>query len=318
MVMQTTINALVKGLAPPLLLLSLFLWACIVFILVERHNAAISKNLKKSPKPHQTDDDITRQKVYQSSAQPVHNIAFSSNRDQHAPEDEAKVRNKINTWKSLLGVGDEAQLYEYSDIYSPYQYRLTDQEKNIISMLIASKMFSPYCVFMDSYFKSDGDRFSQIDVIAVSKHGVFVIEAKDYNCWITGDSDHKYWRASYYGGQKESLYNPIYQNRRHASLISKLISDQRVPVYSMIVFGDGATLKDVHGVPRHTYVVQNSTIIDALRDLANSPATLSEESVKNICKIIYHSRIIPDNAMRESHIKRIKDDTGEGRIYRNS
>lgn len=54
-----------------------------------------------------------------------------------------------------------------------------------------------YTIFNDLLFESNGHS-TQIDHIAVSPYGVFVIETKGYKGWILGGENSEYWTQVIY------------------------------------------------------------------------------------------------------------------------
>ena len=81
---------------------------------------------------------------------------------------------------------------------------------------------------------------SQIDVIAVTNAGIFVIEVKNYCAdKIFCNPDWKYWYYllpdAHKTVQKCTFYNPIWQNATHVELISEMFH-HTVPVYNIVMF----------------------------------------------------------------------------------
>lgn len=72
------------------------------------------------------------------------------------------------------------------------------------------KLSKEYHVIDNALFESNG-RSTEIDHIVVSPYGVFVIETKGYQGWISGSEYGEYWTQNIYGN-KNQLYNPILQN----------------------------------------------------------------------------------------------------------
>ena len=84
---------------------------------------------------------------------------------------------------------------------------------------------------------------TQIDHIAVSRFGVFVIETKAYKGWIFGDAKSKKWTQVLYH-LRFKFQNPIHQNYGHLKTVQTLLDF--VPedkVESIVVFVGGAQFK---------------------------------------------------------------------------
>lgn len=92
---------------------------------------------------------------------------------------------------------------------------------------------------------------NQIDAMLICKKGVFVFEMKDYNGWIFGNEDNKEWtqvlNKGKLGSKKVRFRNPVKQNENHIKTIKHLLNQAGiyVPIINVVVFGEGASLKDV-------------------------------------------------------------------------
>ncbi|MBW7909910.1 MAG: NERD domain-containing protein [Alphaproteobacteria bacterium] len=88
---------------------------------------------------------------------------------------------------------------------------------------------------------------TEIDVLLITKKGLFVFESKNYGGWIFGDESNKNWTQTFPAGygrsHKERFYNPIMQNAAHITHLRPFIKD--TPVWSIIVFSDECTLKNI-------------------------------------------------------------------------
>ena len=89
--------------------------------------------------------------------------------------------------------------------------------------------------------------------------GLFVFESKNYNGWIFGNEKNRYWTQTLPKGRgheshKERVYSPIRQNGAHIKHLKRILS-QSVPMWSLIVFSDECTLRDVTVSPDKRYKV---------------------------------------------------------------
>lgn len=70
------------------------------------------------------------------------------------------------------------------------------------------------------------DGTTEVDLLVVNCHGVFVFESKNYSGWIFGDEKNKMWTQTLKNGQKNKFFNPIWQNRAHISAIDAYLNKQ--------------------------------------------------------------------------------------------
>ena len=109
------------------------------------------------------------------------------------------------------------------------------------------------------YIPKANDETTEIDVVLIHPKGLFVIESKNYNGWIFGNERNQYWTQTLPKGRghasnKEQFYNPFRQNGGHIKHLKRILSD-KTPMWSLIVFSDDCTFKDVTVSPDKRYKV---------------------------------------------------------------
>lgn len=130
----------------------------------------------------------------------------------------------------------------------------------------------PITIFHDLYVERYNGKYSQIDVVVVTRVGIIVFEVKDYSGWIFGKGFQKYWtQVMGYGKEKYRFYNPILQNKGHIeALKEKLRGIADVPFYSGIVFYGDCRLKDVSYIPDDIYVGYAGNVRSILAEIINN------------------------------------------------
>jgi len=84
---------------------------------------------------------------------------------------------------------------------------------------------------------------TEIDALLICPKGLFVVESKNYSGWIFGNEIQRNWTQIIYN-HKKRFYNPIMQNKSHIKCLKNLVG-QNIPMFSVIVFSDRCTLKDI-------------------------------------------------------------------------
>ena len=88
-----------------------------------------------------------------------------------------------------------------------------------------------------------GSSTTQIDHILVSRHGVFVIETKNYKGWIFANAKQATWTQVLYR-LKFKFQNPIHQNHRHVVAVRELLDFlPQDAIKSVVVFSGNAEFK---------------------------------------------------------------------------
>ena len=88
-------------------------------------------------------------------------------------------------------------------------------------------------------------RTIEIDTLAISRKGVFVIETKSWNGIVTGNEEEERWTVRYPSGRSHDFYNPVWQNRGHLRRVLSLIQSRtdlplgKIPLVSLVVFLGG-------------------------------------------------------------------------------
>lgn len=164
-----------------------------------------------------------------------------------------------------------------------------------------------YFVFNDVMIKRYNGKTSQIDHVVVSKHGVFVIETKNYDGKIYGSEDAEQWTEyyNYYSGwtgrnsDAYKLYNPVRQNEGHIKTLKMLLNKHGfIPFFSLIAFSDDADLKVSVSSAEVTHMYD---LPDAI--LSHTEITLPDETVASIIQAIQDANIDEDAPERVAHIE---------------
>ena len=85
----------------------------------------------------------------------------------------------------------------------------------------------------------------QIDHICINRHGIWVIETKNYSGQIYGNENWREWtQVLSYGAVKNKHYNPVKQNATHIYSLSQQIRERDV-FQNLVVFLSGADISNV-------------------------------------------------------------------------
>lgn len=154
-----------------------------------------------------------------------------------------------------------------------------------------------YIVLNDIMIKTK-DFTHQIDHIVLSKYGIFVIETKQYNGYITGNKYDKKW-VCHYKNKQELLYtNPIRQNYGHVMAICELLNISKDKVFNIVCIPSAAKLNITHDGE-----------LTRMDNLASKIKSYDKEIINNIDEIkdIILKNNITDSKERQAHIDRLKE-----------
>ena len=133
---------------------------------------------------------------------------------------------------------------------------------------------------------------SQIDHIVISKYGIFVIETKQYNGYITGSKYDVKWVRKVKDG--EYFYqNPIRQNYGHVNAICELLKLDESKVFNIVCIPSAAKIN----IKDDGETVRNDTIVEKIKSYKEVLIDNPEE----IKEIILTNNIV-DKDKRKEHV----------------
>lgn len=157
-----------------------------------------------------------------------------------------------------------------------------------------------YKILNDIFISTDSGTH-QIDHVIVSKFGVFSIETKQYNGYITGNKYDKNW-VRHAGNKKYYYTNPIRQNYGHVKALSELLKIDESKIYNIVCIPSRAKLKIEHDGE----LVGYDTIV-------NKILSFKDEVIDNVDEIVSEikSNNITDKKAKKEHIKNIKENIAD-------
>lgn len=141
------------------------------------------------------------------------------------------------------------------------------------------------------------DNTYQIDHVIVSSYGIFSIETKQYNGYITGNKYDKNW-IRHEGKNKYYYTNPIRQNYGHVKALSSLLNIYESKIFNIVCIPSKARLKIEHD----DELVRVSAIINKIKSYNKKIISNTDEIVKEIIK-----NNITNQNIKKEHIKNIKN-----------
>ena len=153
--------------------------------------------------------------------------------------------------------------------------------------------------------KEDGTT-TEIDLIMITATSIYVFESKNYSGWIFGDEKSKFWTQSLKGGKKFRFYNPIWQNKKHISVLQKHLGLGSEVFRSYIIFSERCELKKMFVHSPEVKVMNRSVLFREIRyDIANLPEVLTIEEINQIYNELSRYALA-DAATKQAHIDAMK------------
>ena len=129
------------------------------------------------------------------------------------------------------------------------------------------------------YVPNKQGKYTEIDVLYITRKGIFVFESKNYRGWIFGDGESNYWTLCASRHAKYKVYNPILQNQGHIRHLSAYVP-RGIPFFSVIAYSGQCEIKKMSQVPVNTYMVHYYDIPTVMQQLwSTHPDVLSDNQV---------------------------------------
>ncbi|PTQ85981.1 nuclease-like protein [Trichococcus patagoniensis] len=149
--------------------------------------------------------------------------------------------------------------------------------------------------------KGDGTT-AEIDLIMISETGIYVFESKNFSGWIFGDESSKFWTQSLKGGKKFRFYNPIWQNKKHISVLQKHLELGSEVFRSYIIFSERCELKKMFVRSPNVKVMNRNVLIREMKQDMNTLAIrLTDLEINQIYNEL-SQYTLADAATKQAHI----------------
>lgn len=163
----------------------------------------------------------------------------------------------------------------------------------------------------NTYIPKANGETAEIDVIMLTRKGIFVFESKNYSGWIFGSETQRNWYQTLPSGKgksrKEHFYNPIMQNSSHIKHLKALIGEQ-YPIHSIIVFSERCTLKSVTVNRNDICVIKRDHVFQTASNVCKRTQAdaLTYANIVDLYKKLYPYTQMSEKE-REQHISDIQN-----------
>ena len=170
---------------------------------------------------------------------------------------------------------------------------------------ILQQLGPDYIIYGDIYVKKD-EEFTQLDHIVLSKFGIFVIETKNYQGWIFGNDNQKFWTQVIYK-RKERFLNPIWQNKGHIKALEAYL-DYQYSIFNIVTFTNKAEFKFKHEFTS-AYVINAKNLPNTIK--SNTTIVLSESEIVSLRNKIEALLVEPKEKrkIQKLHLKQLSEKT---------
>lgn len=186
----------------------------------------------------------------------------------------------------------------WEKIHGWYGEKLTERE-----LKFANLFGKKGRILKNIYIPKEDGTTTEVDLLFITKKGLFVLESKNYSGWIFGNEKDAYWTMSLPNGQKEKFYNPIKQNKGHIKWLKSIIGNE-IPCYSVIVFSERCELKKITVEDLDVKIIKRDDLFSVIKHKWNETGDcISEEDLVSL----YERLSAYCNADKDTKKKHIED-----------
>lgn len=153
------------------------------------------------------------------------------------------------------------------------------------------------------YIPTKDGATSEIDLLAISKKGLFIFECKNYGGNIYGDARRRKW-VQYVGKKKSYFYSPLLQNKNHAKHLEEFLAERNavvpvVPIIATIARGNWK----VRNLGSGDYLLGYNCHFDKIYNGMPDSEAMAKHFKKILGELTPLSR--PGEDVKEKHIENI-------------
>lgn len=165
-------------------------------------------------------------------------------------------------------------------VFDPVAYKGEIGETSVAKKL---EQLDEYKKVINNIYINDEGKSRQIDHIAITQHGVFVIETKNYAGIIYGKENSTQWQQ-YLNNKCFTFKNPIHQNYAHLKIVESKIAEITKNIEPLVVFTRRAELK----LQTYSKVLYEEKIIDYIK---TKEKVLTNEKIDSIYEKLMQDKI---------------------------
>lgn len=168
-------------------------------------------------------------------------------------------------------------------------------------------------ILRNIYVPGPNGNTTEIDVLYITRKGIFVFENKNYAGYIFGNEKNKNWTVTLYAGRKGFLtkvkkyhfYNPVRQNRTHIKFL-KLFLGFDVKTFSIITFSNCSELKNISINSTDVFVCNHAKLSNILKNIwENNLDILTEIQINDIYnKLLTITKV--NKEQKQQHVLKIR------------
>lgn len=145
---------------------------------------------------------------------------------------------------------------------------------------------------------------TELDVVLLTTHGIYVFEVKNYSGYIYGSEKDEKWTQVLNRFVKHRFYNPLRQNYAHTKALENYLGISHEEIIPVVSFSNRSTLSKIN-VNDKTHVLQVDKTIKLIKENLKTANRIYTEDVLDefLIKLIETTNM--DKNTKEQHINEV-------------
>ena len=145
---------------------------------------------------------------------------------------------------------------------------------------------------------------TELDVVLLTTHGIYVFEVKNYSGYIYGSEKDEKWTQVLNRFLKHRFYNPLRQNYAHTKALENYLGISHEEIIPVVSFSNRSTLSKIN-VNDKTHVLQVDKTIKLIKENLKTANRIYTEDVLDefLIKLIETTNM--DKNTKEQHINEV-------------
>lgn len=169
--------------------------------------------------------------------------------------------------------------YSYFDLW-------TNPKAKTASKLVAAldKVKGPHKVLVELQVPN-GNSFQQIDAVLIHESGIYVVDVKRMNGWISGREQDNEWTQLLHGNKTNTFLNPLHENKRGIQALQEILPEVNRDLFeTLILFTNDCSFQQIELYSNNVDVIKTPGLKSWLTSLGGE--VLSQLEIDSLYKAL--------------------------------
>lgn len=167
------------------------------------------------------------------------------------------------------------------------------------------RVFGKANVLTNLYLENRNTETTEIDILAVSNKGIYVLEMKNYAGYIYGSEKDQYWTQVLNKWTKNQFYNPLKQNYAHTKAVESYLSISNELLIPIIVFSNRSKLSKINvGLNHNVFQYRDALKFIKKNEKKGLPLVSQEQKELYLIKLLDKCHM--SDEVKLKHIEEVK------------